>query len=405
MRGTVSTQVFTRREVLGLGAAASTLVVFRPGPAGALAAAPGNLDAYIREQMLAGHIPGLSVSVVKPGGAIWSRGYGWANIAQGRRATSRTPFMLASVSKTVVGVAVMQAVEDGLLDLEADVADTLAFPVNNPEFPDDPITTRMLLTHTSTISDNWDVLTRAYVEGDSPVSLGDFLRAYFTPGARWYDAERNFLSSHPGLRYRYCNVAVSLAAYLVEAASGTPFDAWCEERIFVPLGMEETSWHLAGFRSRDVAMPYHYVATDDRYQALGQYGYPDYPDGQLRTNADALARFLLAFIRGGELDGARILEEATVREMRRSQVPDEIAGQGLIWYVLHRGGERFWGHNGGDAGVSTQMFFRPTDGTGVITLSNGDWRRSGNTWPLSLIMDRLFAAADRLDGHEIEHAM
>ena len=396
MRGTVSTQTFTRREALGLGAVAATLVLAHPERARALDTSPGDLDAYIREQMLAGHIPGLSVAVVKPDGTTWSRGYGWANLAHERRATPQTPFMLASISKTVVSVAVMQAVEDGLLDLEADVGDVLAFPVRNPEFPDDPITLRMLLTHTSTISDNWDVLTRVYVEGDSPVGLGDFLSGYFTPRARWYDAERNFFSSHPGERYRYCNVAVSLAAYLVEAASATPFDVWCEERIFAPLGMEGTSWHLAGLRISDVAMPYHYVVADDRYRALGQYGYPDYPDGQLRTNASSLARFLLAFIRGGELDGVRILEEATVREMRRSQVPDEIAGQGLIWYVLHRRGERYWGHNGGDSGVATQMFFRPSDGTGVITLANGDWRRAGGGWPLSLIMDRLFEEADRL---------
>jgi len=160
--------------------------------------------------------------------------------------------------------------------------------------------------------------------------------------------------------------------------------------------MMDTSWHLAGLRRQDVAMPYSYVVTEDRYRALGQYGYPDYPDGQLRTTVTSLSRFLRAFIGGGELDGVRILQEDTVREMRSSQVPDEIAGQGLIWYVLHRRGERYWGHNGGDSGVATQMFFRPTDGTGVITLTNGDWRRAGNAWPLSVIMDRLFERADRL---------
>lgn len=391
MRGVVREQmVFTRREALGLGAVVATLAIASP----ARARTRVDLDTYIREQMHAGHIPGLSVAVVRPDGSTWSRGYGWANIPQERRAAPHTGFMLASVSKTIVSVAVMQAVEDGLLDLDGDVGDVVAFPVRNPEFPDDPITLRMLLTHTSTISDNWPVLYRTYVAGDSPVPLGRFLSDYFTPGAPRYDAERNFLSSHPGNRYRYCNVAVDLAAHLVEAASGAPFDTWCEQRIFTPLAMEDTSWHLAGLRRRDVAMPYRYVVTENRYRPYGQYGYPDYPDGQLRTNAQALARFLLAFIRGGELDGVRILQEATVREMRSSQVPDEIAGQGLIWYVMHRNGERYWGHNGGDSGVATQMFFRPTDGTGVITLSNGDWRRAGATWPLSLIMDRLFEDAD-----------
>ena len=327
---------------------------------------------------------------------IWSRGYGWANIPRQLRATEEIEFMLASVSKTVTGVAVMQAVEEGLIDLDADVNDVLPFATRNPEFPDDAITTRMLLTHTSTISDNWDVLTDVYVRGDSPVALGEFLAGYLTPGGMSYDAERNFLSGHPGTRYRYGNVAVSLAAYLVEAASGIAFDAWCQERIFAPLEMDHTSWHLRGLHRHGIAMPYRYVVTQDRYRAYGQYGYPDYPDGQLRSSAAELARFLLAFIRLGELDGARILQEETVREMRRSQVPDLILGQGLIWYVLHRRGQRLWGHNGGDSGVATQMFFRPTDGTGVITLANGDWRRDGARWPLSLIMDRLFLEADGL---------
>jgi CubicO group peptidase (beta-lactamase class C family) len=383
---------FTRREVLGLGTAAASLAMVRPGRA----SAGTELDDEIRAQMAAGRLPGLAASVVKPDGSVWSHGYGWANLEHGRSVTRDTVFMLASVSKTIVSVAVMQAVEDGLLDLEGDVGAVVPFPVRNPEFPDDPITLRMLLTHTSTISDDWDALTRVYVDGDSPVALGNFLADYFTPGGRWYDAERNFLSSHPGRRYRYCNVAVSLAAYLVEAASGIAFDAWCADRIFTPLGMKDTSWHLAGLRRHDVAMPYRYVVTEDRYRALGQYGYPDYPDGQLRTTVTSLSRFLRAFTGGGELDGVRILQEDTVREMRMSQVPDEIAGQGLIWYVLHRRGERYWGHNGGDSGVATQMFFRPTDGTGVITLTNGDWRRAGNAWPLSVIMDLLFEEADRL---------
>ena len=350
----------TRREALTAGATVATLA-FVPSRA----SAADDLDAYVRYEMGRGHLPGLAVAVVRPDGSTWTRGYGSANLAHDRRASRDTEWMLASVSKTVTGVAVMQGIEDRLLGLDDDVADHVPFPVRNPEFPDDPITLRMLLTHTSTIADDWDALTRVYVEGDSPVALGSFLADYFTPGARWYDAERNFVSSHPGRRYRYCNVAVSLAAYVLETASGTPFDAWCMERIFVPLGMSGTSWHLEGLRRRDVAMPYRWVNAEDRFRALGHYGYPDYPDGQLRSNAAALSRFLIAFIRGGELDGVRILEEDTVATMRSSQVPEEIAGQGLIWYVLHRNGDRYWGHDGGDSGVATQMYFRPNDGVGV----------------------------------------
>jgi CubicO group peptidase (beta-lactamase class C family) len=258
MRGRFSEQAFTRREMLGFAGAAASLAVL---PSARADAVEEELDAYIHRQMRAGRIPGLSVAVVRDADTVWSRGYGWANIPHELRATKDVEFMLASVSKTVTGVAVMQAVEDGLIDLDADVNEVLPFPVRNPEFPDDPITTRMLLTHTSTISDNWGVLTDVYVEGDSSVALGDFLAGYFTPGGKSYDAERNFLSGHPGTRYRYGNVAVALAAHLVEAASGTAFDAWCDERTFAPLAMDETSWYLRGMERRGIAMPYRYVVA------------------------------------------------------------------------------------------------------------------------------------------------
>jgi CubicO group peptidase (beta-lactamase class C family) len=288
----------------------------------------------------------------------------------------------------------MQAVEDGLVDLDADVDEVLPFSVRNPTFPDAAITARMLLAHTSSIRDNWDVLTGIYARGDSPVPLGEFLEGYLVPGGRHYDAERNFLSSAPGTAYAYGNEGAALAAYLVEAASGTPFDGWCEDRIFAPLGMHETSWHLGGLDRGDVAMPYRWA--NGRYRAYGHYGYPDYPDGALRTSARQLARFLLAFIGDGELDGVRILQSSSVEEIRRRQFADVVPGQGLIWYVLHRSGERLFGHNGGDSGVATQMYYRPDDGTGVITLANGNWRRSGAAWPLSQIMDRLFEESERV---------
>lgn len=393
MRGPVLDGV-TRREFLGLAGAAAVAGIGSRVGVHTAAAADGGLHAFVLERMHAGRLPGLAAAIVKDGQIAWGRGYGWANLAHERPSSPDVAFMLASVSKTVAAVAVMQAVEGGLVDLDADVNEMLPFPVRNPGFPEAIITPRMLLAHTSSVRDNWDVLTRIYTPGDSPVPLGEFLADYLVSGGRHYDAERNFLSSAPSTSYRYSNEGAALAAYLVEATSGTPFDAWCDERIFVPLGMDDTSWHLRGLERSGVAMPYRWAGG--RYRRYGQYGYPDYPNGALRTSARQLARFLLAFARGGELDGVRILQESSVEEMRRRQFAEVVRGQGLIWYYLHRRGERLLGHNGGDSGVATQMYFRPTDGTGVITLANGNWRRAGAAWPLSQIMDRLFDEADRL---------
>jgi CubicO group peptidase (beta-lactamase class C family) len=393
----------TRREVLRAGA----LGIAAPFAARASAwAVLGHrsradslrrLDDDIRAQMRDGHIPGLAACVVRDGEVAWARGYGRMNLERDVRTTRGTVFMLASISKTFIATAVMQAVEAGLLDLDADVDDVLPFSVRIPRHPDVALTPRMLLTHTSAIRDRWSVWGRPggpgalYSDGDSAIALETFLRRYLVPGGRYYVEDGNFYVEAPGMAYRYSNIGAALAAYLVEAASGQPFDRWCEERIFAPLGMTQTSWHLAGLDRRNVAMPYRWRPGPERFEAYGQYGYPDYPDGALRTSAPQLARHLLAFAGLGRWRGARILSEDSVREIRRSQLPHIVPGQGLIWYRVSQSGERLLGHNGGDYGVSTQMFLRPRDGAGVIVLQNADAYT-----PMIRIQTRLWDEVDRL---------
>ena len=74
------------------------------------------------------------------------------------------------------------------------------------------------------------------------------------------------------------------------------------------------------------------------------------------------------FMGGGTLDGVQVLQPDTVREMRRSQVPDVVDGQGLIWYRTHHRGRTLIGHNGGDYGVATVAFYDPDAGTVVWVL-------------------------------------
>ena len=112
--------------------------------------------------------------------------------------TPDTVFMLASVSKTVTCAGVMSVVEDGDLDLDTDVNDYLPFEVRIPAAPEEPITTRMLLIHTSAIRDRLSVWgtpysrDSLYFHGDSPIELGEFLRSYLVPGESEYREEANF---------------------------------------------------------------------------------------------------------------------------------------------------------------------------------------------------------------------
>lgn len=345
-------------------------VLEEPGRVATRRSRRAHLAAFIDQQRIAGDFPALGTAAVSRGEVVWARGSGLANIQTGLHASHSTPFMIASVSKTVVSVAVMQVWERGKLGLDDDVNLHLPFPIRNPNAPADPITVRQLLTHTSSIKDNWHVLSPLYVKGDSPIPLGSFMHDYFTPGGQYYSPEGNFHTYAPGTHYNYANMGASLAGYLVEAITGTPFDRWCTDQIFTPLGMADTSYRLSDLDSASVAMPYRCKSSG--CATGGQYGYPDYPDGMIRTSPLSLGKFLAAFSAGGIYRGTRILQASTVELMLTPQLGHLVPfKQGLIWFKRPTIGP-YWGHDGGDVGVSALMFFRRSDLSGGVVLANAD---------------------------------
>lgn len=327
------------------------------------------VDEFIAEQAEEARIIGLAAAVTRPGEVLWLGSYGMANVQEEREVTVDTPFMLASASKTVTATAVMQLWEDGELSFDDLVDPILPFPLDNPRVEGEAIAVRHLVTHTSGIRDNWDLMP--YDDGDSPYGLGEFLEGYLVEGGTWYDATANFTTAMPGAQWEYGNVATALAGYLVEATTGTPFDDHCDAGIFAPLQMENTGWHLADFDVDELAMPYQ-VSGNQQFP-YGHYGYPDYPDGQLRTSVFDLARFLAAVTADGELDGSRILAADTTEQMFVALEPAADPVQYVFWYGDTIAGRSVIGHNGGDNGVATEMFFDPSTGIGVIVLMNVDW--------------------------------
>jgi len=231
----------------------------------------------------------------------------------------RTLFQVASVSKTVTTVVVLQQVEAGTLSLDSPVNDVLPFQVHHPHYPDTPITLRHLLTHSSGLKDNWDILeSTAASNADFHLPLGESLRKLLVPGEEWYSARKSFYRSAPGSMNKYSNVGISLAAYAAEAASGRMFETLAADGIFVPLQMSHTSFRLSTLPRDLIAEPHEYKRYN--HIALGHHGYLDYPAGTLRVNPTNLGRFLIAIMRGGEYDGARILRQSTIDDMLRVQV-------------------------------------------------------------------------------------
>ena len=102
------------------------------------------------------------------------------------------------------------------------------------------------------------------------------------------------------------------------------------------------------------------------------YGYADYPSGQLRTTANNLANFMSLFINDGYNEGVRILDSETIDLLKTFHFPFLNSIQGLVWYYKNQNGRTLLGHNGGDSGSCTEMFISTPNNLGVILLSNSN---------------------------------
>jgi CubicO group peptidase (beta-lactamase class C family) len=338
-------------------------------------------------------VPGLSAVIVKNGRVACTAVAGMANIEENRPIEPETVFVWASVSKTVTAAAVMKLVDDGAFKLDDDINAYLPFPVRIPACPKKPVTILQLLTHTSSIieDEHKGVYPDLYVKGDSPLTLGGFLKDYLVPSGAYYDKKKNFKNSCPGTVAAYSNVGVGLLGYLVEVVADTPFEKFCRDQIFTPLGMNETAWKLSELDLKHVAIPYSGNQSSG-FKPLGHFGFPTFPDGLLRTSAPQLARFMLMFMQFGELGATRILSQESVIKMRRVYFPDLDDEQGLIWYYDSFGSRKcVIGHDGEDPGTSSMIYFDPKDGAGVLLVANGSWK-----WGRAkALLKRLFKEANR----------
>ena len=116
----------------------------------------------------------MAITLVKDDEITYFKSFGYADIENKEEINEDTIFQIASISKTITGTAAMQLYEKGKLDLDQDINTYLPFKIINPYHPGVPITARMLLTHTSSILDNWDVIDPLYtigLGGGAPSSL------------------------------------------------------------------------------------------------------------------------------------------------------------------------------------------------------------------------------------------
>lgn len=342
------------------------------------------LDKYMEKKMKNSGRIGMQAAFVSDGELKWSGSYGIKTYQKTDMINDSTLFMVASISKPVTALALMKLYDEARVSLDADINDHLPFAVVNPNFPDDKITFRMLLTHVSSIRDNWKVLEPLYTlgkgGGDSPMSLEAFLKAYLVKGGEFYDSARNFYNTPPLTEEHYSNVGYALVGYLVEVISGKPFNVYMSEEIFEPLKMHNTYWFFSEVPNSNIATPHNlpYKETDFKgTQVLSHFGYPEYPSGQLRTTVTDYAQFVKLMVNYGKVDSTQFLSEETVREFLKVQYPEIAKWRAISWSynefenpIYNMIMPRRPSHTGLDPGMNSVVSFDPEARSGVIIISN-----------------------------------
>lgn len=362
-------------------------------------------DRFITILMKLAHKPSVSACIIINDSAVWSKGYGLYDIENNKPATSDTLYLLASISKTVTATALMQLYEQGFFDLDDDVNDYLPFSLRNPNYPDIPITFRMLLSHRSSLaSDNSDRLCLSYIPGDPdiPSYPHPWLEEYLTPDGYAYHSSV-WSDYPPEEQYYYANIGFSIIGSLVETISGQNFNEYCKEHIFTPLGMYNTGFRLKDLDISKIAIPYFY--KKENYIPNPHYGMlVIYPGASLRTSVEEFSHFLIAHMNGGIYNDVRILNESTVELMHTAHYPinDKGYGYGLGWSIkVSKSGKKEIGHSGGWPGVHTLMTVRSDDNTAIIIFTNCYDSTQGYR-PMEglifwLITNALFMRANRLE--------
>ncbi|WP_164157439.1 serine hydrolase domain-containing protein [Sandarakinorhabdus rubra] len=376
----------------------AVLLLWLAGPAAANPLADLVAGTDTRAPQLAG-VVGL---VATRDGIVRAEAHGFADIAVGRRLTLDSPVRVASVSKLVVAIAVWRLVEQGRLDLDADVSRVLGWRLRHPAHANVPVTLRQLLSHTSGI-----------VDGPGyGFALEDALRDRLTP-QHWGPAA-------PGGRFEYANLNYGLIATVMEATTGERFDRLMRRLVLEPLrldagynwqgvseagiaraavlyrkGRDEANWNPAGpwvaqvddLKGERPACP---VASRagcalDAY-VTGTNGTLFSPQGGLRISLNDLATIGRLLLRGGEVDGVRLLKPETVKAMMTpvwqagGPVPgDDYDGQMLCYgagpqclsgkagasdqpVAPNPPGARWWGHLGDAYGLLAGLWVDPAGG-------------------------------------------
>jgi len=316
------------------------------------------LDGVMAANLRDKHVAGATVAVVKDGTLFYAKGYGYSDVA--KRApvdAEHSLFRIGSTSKLFTWTAVMQLVEQGKINLDADVNSYLDFKI--PATYPQPITMRNIMTHTPGFEeDGRDLII------DDPAkmaTLGGWLKTHIPGRVR-----------PPGTYSSYSNYATALAGYVVQRVSGLPYDDYIEQHILTPLGMTQTTTRqpLPAALRADMSQGYTFAAgsySPQKYEIVNAA-----PAGSVASSATDMAKFMITHLNDGLYNGHRILSDSTAELMHARAFGHDprIPVFSLGFYEKSSHGLRIIGHGGDTRWFHTDLALIPEEKLGVFVSYN-----------------------------------
>ncbi len=330
-------------------------------------------DAYFLRSFTRSGAVGGAVIVNRDGETLYSFYYGAGDKRGTRPVDGETVYKIASLTKLITAVGVMQLKEAGRLDLDAPLTYGDGLPIRNPYFPDEPVTLRQALSHTSSLS------------GDAP----------YRAAPKWdkitLSQNRYFSRHQPGTYYEYANLNGGILGSAIERASGQSLNAYMAEHVFSPLGVNAA--YAAHLLPDAAPLSHTYTREGQLYMKAEKYLEEDRegydvacdPDSHYHASAGSLYISLSGLEKigcllacGGICGGVRLLSPMAVAEMqadqrliRNSSVAAE-SPYGLAAYRYTASDGRVWyGHQGRWEGLLTDLFVDPESRTAVVLVMNG----------------------------------
>jgi CubicO group peptidase (beta-lactamase class C family) len=304
------------------------------------------------------NVPGMAVAIVKDNKIVFAKGFGVANVETNLQVTPDTLFQIGSITKSFTATAVLTLATEGKLKLDA--------PIGNYVKGLSPkiarVTLHHLLSHTSGMLDEPD----EYGVQDESM-MASYMRS-------WKD---DYMLFEAGEVFSYSNSGMALAGFVAQEVSGKPYADLMVERIFQPLGMIRTTFRPT------VAMTYplavgHRAPPKEKPTVVRPLAHDArlYPAGTMYSSINELARFAIAFLNAGVIDGKQVIAPSVIAKMETpnarmlSEADDTSYGYGLFMNH-HRGVRQVW-HEGSMTGYVGSMLMSPEHHFAVIILCNAD---------------------------------